>query len=115
MGATIATPTPSQLAHAEQLAAAPKRWSRGRSKETGREFFVIPSSDGSRAHWTAADGSGCTCRGFYYRGCCSHVVAVTMAEARQAARQNPSEMPVITTVAPPRTSRYDALFPADAD
>ena len=89
----IATPTASQLAHAQQLVAESERWLAGRAKANGRPFYVIPGSKGV-AHWTAADGSGCTCRGFRFRGTCSHVVAVTMREAREAARRNPCELPV---------------------
>ena len=72
-----ATPTAIQLAHAEQLVSASERWLTGRSKMNGRPFFVIPGSKGV-AHWTAADGSGCTCRGFRFRGRCSHALAVQM-------------------------------------
>ena len=89
MHATIVTPTLSQQANAERLAAEPERWLTGRSKASGRPFFVIPGSKGV-AHWTAADGSGCTCRGFAYRGQCSHVLAVQLRQDRErAARQVP--------------------------
>ncbi len=80
----IATPTASQVAHAEQLVAEHDRWLTGRSKANGRPFFVIPGSKGV-AHWTAADGSGCTCRGFAYRGQCSHVLAVKLRRERERA------------------------------
>ena len=84
--ATIAAPTPSQQAHAAQLVAERDRWLTGRSKVSGRPFFVIPGSKGV-AHWTAADGSGCTCRGFAYRGQCSHVLAVKARHAAERAAQ----------------------------
>ncbi len=87
----IATPTPSMQAGAEQLQASPERWSLGRSKVDGRPFWLIQGSQGA-AHYATA--YGCTCKGYRYRGCCSHVVAVTMREAQEAARRNPSELPV---------------------
>ena len=80
----IVTPTASQLAHAEQLVSESDRWLTGRAKADGRPFYVIPGSKGV-AHWTAADGSGCTCRGFAYRGQCSHVLAVRLRRRRKRA------------------------------
>ena len=79
-----ATPTASQVAHAEQLVSESDRWLTGRAKANGRPFYVIPGSKGV-AHWTAADGSGCTCRGFAYRGQCSHVLAVKLRRQRERA------------------------------
>ena len=91
----IVTPTASQLAHAEQIAAEPERWSRGRSKQTGQAFWLIQGSKGA-AHYATA--SGCTCKGFYYRGVCSHVVAVKVREDRErAARQTSDRYPVRPT------------------
>ncbi len=85
-----------------QLAAEPERWLTGRSKANGRRFFVIPGSEGI-AHWTAADGSGCTCRGFAYRGQCSHVLAVKLRQDRErSALQTADRYPV----RPPDPYRY---------
>ena len=92
MAQAIVPPTASQRAHAETLLADPGRWLHGRSKETGEQFWVIQGSKGA-AHW--ATNYGCTCKGFAYRGVCSHVLAVTMREAQAAARQ-----PVITCAFP---------------
>ena len=83
MATAIVAPTASQLAHAEQLLASPEKWSHGRSKVSGEHFWLIQGSNGT-AHWTTA--RGCTCRGYRFRGCCAHVVAVTMREAQAAAR-----------------------------
>jgi len=96
----IVPPTASQQAAAEALLADPGRWSPGRSKATGQSFWLIQGSAG-HAHWATA--YGCTCPGYRHRGVCSHVVAVTMREAREAARLNPSELPVIRTTAPAET------------
>jgi hypothetical protein len=82
MNATIATPTASQQAHAEQLVSEPGKWSRGRSKQTGQAFWLIQGSKGT-AHYATA--SGCTCRGFYYCGTCSHQLAVKVREDRERA------------------------------
>ena len=84
MAAAIVAPTPSQQAAAEALLADPGRWSPGRSKATGRAFWLVRGSQG-RSYFTTS--YGCSCKGFAYRGCCSHVVAATMKEAQQAARQ----------------------------
>jgi len=86
MAQTIVPPTASQQAAAEALLADPGRWSPGRSKADGQSFWVIQGSKGT-AHW--ATSFGCTCKGFAYRGCCSHVVAVVMREAQQAAELAP--------------------------
>lgn len=85
---------------AESLAALLPTLSRGRSKQTGQAFFVVPASDRLSAHWTAVDGSGCTCRSFAHRGACSHSLAVQIHEQRQ---QRPAPRP--------RPS-YETLFPA---
>ena len=81
--------TMSQQANAERLLSMPEKWARGRSKVDGREFWVIQGSTG-HAHWTALDGSGCTCRGFYYRGACSHSLA---ARRRMEDGQAPAPTP----------------------
>ncbi len=117
---TVSVPTASQRAHAAQLVAERDRWLNGRSKENGRPFYVIPGSKGV-AHWTAADGSGCTCRGYQYRGQCSHVLAVreynAIADAEALgelafAAGSPLAGPVVQTIRP---DRYSELFPTDQD
>ena len=102
----IATPTASQQAAAEALLADPGRWSPGRSKATGRPFWLVRGSQG-RSYFTTADG--CSCPGFRHRGVCSHVVAATMKQCQAAARANPSERPIYVGAG----DRYSALFPAD--
>ena len=91
----IATPTASQQAQAEQLLADPGRWSPGRSKATGRAFWLVRGSQG-RSYFTTADG--CSCPGYRHRGICSHSLAATMREARAAAELPPCERPVVTTI-----------------
>lgn len=71
--------TSSMQAHAEQLVSESYRWSRGRSKVSGAEFYVIPASTTNAAHYTSEDG--CTCKSFTYRGQCSHRLAVQIHEA----------------------------------
>jgi len=94
MAATIATPTASQQAQAEALLSDPTRWTSARRKADDKPFFIVAGRTGS--YYTTADA--CTCRGFRERGICSHSLAATMREARDAARLNPSEMPVMTTL-----------------
>src|SRR5689334_21355741 len=55
------------------------------------------------AHWTAIDGSGCTCIGYQRRGLCTHAIAARTLYERQ--------MPVVTPS--PRPS-YEDLFHACA-
>jgi hypothetical protein len=96
MTQTIVSPTASQRAAAEQLLSDPGRWSRGRSKATGQPFWLIQGSKGS-AHY--ATSFGCTCKGFAYRGNCSHVAACRIRER--------AEQPV----RPVGRVAYDDLFP----
>jgi hypothetical protein len=56
---------------------------RGHSKSDGASFVVVPASDGKTAHWTATDGSGCTCLGFDRRGTCAHAIAAQLVIERQ--------------------------------
>src|SRR5688572_5916507 len=109
MRATSAAPTASQQAAAEQLLADPSRWTSARRKADGRQFWIVAGRTGT--YYTSADAS--TCRGFRERGICSHSLAAAMREAREAARLNPPELPVVTSYGPTR-DRYSALFPVEA-
>jgi hypothetical protein len=91
-------PTASMQAKASILIAEQATWSRGRSKQTGQAFWLIPGSKGT-AHYTTS--TGCTCRSFLHRGVCSHVVAVQLHE-----RQQPALKP---------KARYEDLFEACRD
>ncbi len=92
---TVSVPTASQQAAAAALLGQPERWSQGRSKETGERFWLIQGSKGTAHYATAA---GCTCRGFFYRGTCSHQLAVKVREDRErAARQTSDRYPVRPT------------------
>jgi hypothetical protein len=81
--------TPAVQRKAERLAQALPLLPRGRSKETGQPFYVVPSTTAPLlvAHWTAVDGSGCTCTGFDRRGICTHSIAagIVARAARQVA------------------------------
>ena len=94
MATTIATPTPSMQAGADQLLSDPTRWIAARRKSDGRRFWIIRGRSG--AYYT--DATACTCPSARHRGICSHQVAATMKEAQQAAHQNPSELRVVTTI-----------------
>ena len=109
MAQAIVAPTASQQAAAEQLLAEPSRWTSARRKADGRRFWIVAGRTGT--YYTAADA--CTCRGFRERGLCSHSLAATMREAREAARLNPSELPIVATYGP-TSDRYSALFPVEA-
>ncbi len=92
--ATIATPTPSMQAGAEQLLADPTRWTSARRKADGRRFWIVRGRSGT--YYT--DGMACTCPSGRHRGCCSHQLAAIMREARDAARVSPSEVPITFTL-----------------
>ncbi len=81
--------TAAMARKAEMLAGQAPTWHRGRSKETAREFFIIPASDGVSAHWTAVDGRACTCTGHRRRGVCTHALAAArlLADAPAASAQ----------------------------
>jgi hypothetical protein len=77
--------------------------STGTSKLTGQRFYVVPASNRMTAHWTALDGSGCTCLGYQRRGLCTHAIAARTLHERQAAQQ--------ATVAPVSLKSYRDLYP----
>ena len=79
--ATVSVPTASQRAAAEALLADPGRGSPGRSKETGRSFWLVRGSQG-RSYFTTADG--CSCPGYRHRGVCSHSLAAAMRDQQPA-------------------------------
>jgi hypothetical protein len=68
---------------AEALADLLPTFSRGTSKVTGERFIVVPASNRLTAHWTAVDGSGCTCLGYQRRGTCTHSIAAKLVHDRQ--------------------------------
>jgi len=94
MAAAIARPTLSMQAGAEQLLADPTRWTSARRKADGRRFWIIQG----RTNVYYADAMNCTCPSARHRGLCRHMLAGTMREADQAARLNPSELPVISMI-----------------
>jgi len=93
MAATIATPTASMQAGAEQLLSDPTRWTSARRKADDKPFSIVRGRTGT--YYVTPDA--CTCRGFRERGICSHRLAATMKEARAAADLAPCELPVIAT------------------
>ncbi len=102
--------TASMEAGAERLLSEPERWTHARRKRDGRPFWIVRGRTGT--YYTAAGGDACTCPGFTRRGICSHSLAATMREAREASRQAPCELPIEATIAI-RPTRYDLLFPAE--
>ena len=94
MMVAIATPTPAMQAGAEQLLASPERWTSARRKADGRQFWIVVRRPGT--YYTTPDA--CTCPGWQRRKLCSHSLAATMREARQAARLNACELPIYVRV-----------------
>lgn len=80
-------PSDAMWREAQKMAASrigPGGWHHGRSNRNRRVFWIIASRENKRrvargekpiAHWTAKDGTGCTCKGFRDNGVCSHVLA----------------------------------------
>ena len=73
----------------------------GRSKATRHAFWLVRGSQG-RSYFTSSDG--CSCPGYRHRGVCSHQIACTMRQAREAAQRPASHLPVVR-------DRYSVLFP----
>lgn len=95
---TTSIVSPPMRAKAAKLSLLLPTFSRGHSKLTGQVFYVVPASNRLTAHWTAVDGSGCTCLGYQRRGLCTHAIAAKTLHERQ---QRPAP-----------ASKYEALFPA---
>ena len=75
-------------AHAEILLSRSHKWAEGVEPSTGRAFYLFTSSKTDRdgapvIYRTARDGSGCTCKSYWYRGSCCHSIAASRA-AEQA-------------------------------
>jgi predicted nucleic acid-binding Zn finger protein len=85
-------------AGAEQLLASPERWMQARRKADGREFWIVRGR--TSTYFTRHDA--CTCPGFTRRGICSHSLAATMRDARQASQQTPCELPATFAIGGPR-------------
>jgi hypothetical protein len=96
---TTSIVSPPMRRKAEALAELVPTFSRGTSKVTGERFIVVPASNRMTAHWTAVDGSGCTCLGYQRRGTCTHAIAAKLVHDRQQP-------------APASRTRYADLFPA---
>ena len=78
MNATIAEPTASMRAGADQLLSEPSRWTAARRKRDGKRFSIVQGRSGT--YYMTPDA--CTCPGFTRRGLCSHSLAATYREAR---------------------------------
>jgi hypothetical protein len=90
--------TDSMRAHADMLLSRSHLWTRAVRKRDGLALVIFPSSRTGTSYYSAE--SGCTCRGFLYRGICAHVVAIR--DEAEAAHE----------AVGPRT-RYEDLFPSD--
>jgi predicted nucleic acid-binding Zn finger protein len=82
-------PTPSMQAGAAVLLDDPTRWTHARRRADGREFWIVRGR--TSTYYVRHDG--CTCPGFARRGICSHSLAATYREARQASQEAPCELP----------------------
>lgn len=92
--------TESQKAHADLLLSRSHAWTRATRKRDGLAFVIFPSSRRGDANLPIGyytTESACTCRGYFYRGYCSHVLAV-QREAEQARE------------AVTRRARYEDVF-----
>ena len=96
--------SPPMRRKADALVELVGTFSQGTSKATGQRFYVVPASNRMAAHWTALDGSGCTCLGYQRRGTCTHAIAAKTLRDRQQPAQAPKARP-----------SYADLFPACRD
>ena len=93
---TTSIVSPPMARKAAALVELLPTFSRGRSKQTGQPFYVVPASNRMTAHWTAVDGSGCTCLGYQRRGLCTHAVAArTLADRQQQPAPAPKRRPTL--------------------
>ena len=67
---------------AESLAERVPFFSRGRDKQTGVQFVIVPGSKPNVGHRT--NGLGCSCRGYEVRGVCTHALAVSIHQTRES-------------------------------
>lgn len=72
--------TPNMQAKAERLAEMVPTFPRGRDRQTGIQFVIVPGSEPGVGHRT--NGLGCTCLGHDQRGVCTHSLAVTIHQTR---------------------------------
>lgn len=84
--------TPSMQAQATVLLERASRWARGTRNRDGLPIVLFVSSRtdaaGNPIYWkTRADGLGCDCPSWLYRGACSHALACQMDTQRQAQQQ----------------------------
>lgn len=105
MTATVTAPMRKKAAALVDVLAT---CSTGTSKKTGQRFYVVPASNRMTAHWTALDGSGCTCIGYQRRGTCTHAIAAQTLHQRQ--QEQAAELERVLGPAP--TTRYEALYPS---
>jgi hypothetical protein len=91
-------------AKAEVLASQAHTWHRGRSKQDGTPFFIIPGTEPGSAHWTNVHG--CTCAGNRRRGVCTHQIACQILQRQQDA----AIVVMVQEADAERQKRYEALF-----
>jgi len=104
---TTVSVSPAVQAKAEALAAQAHTWNRGRSKQDGTPFYVIPGSKPMTAHW--ANIHGCTCEGYRRRGVCTHQLACFILQRRSDAQISAK----VSAADADRQRSYEALFGED--
>lgn len=87
---TTATPTRTRpidprrhAARVARLQAAQPLWTKGYDRQTGERVAFVPSQT-APGKYHRVTSEGCDCRGFQYRGQCSHYAAA-MPGARERA------------------------------
>lgn len=98
------TVTDSMTASADNLLSRRHLWVRGRRRSDSRAFYLFPSSDGRTAYYTAVSGDGCTCKGYLWRGVCSHSEAARRDFERVRAEADR-----------PKLRGYEDLYPENDD
>ena len=72
----VAVYSKSQWARAASLLEIEKMWTRGTRKSDGLPIVLFPSSKPGHAYYTSS--AGCTCKGYFHRGACAHVLALDL-------------------------------------
>jgi hypothetical protein len=103
----IVPPSPAMQAKAEVLASQAHTWHRGRSKQDGTPFWIIPGTQPLSAHW--ANVHGCTCKSYRNRGECSHRLACRILQRQQDA----AIVEQVQAADAERQKRYEELFGED--
>src|SRR6476469_9087025 len=91
---TTGTVTPAMRAKAARLAELVPLLPKGRDKQTGIHYVIVPSSTDPLHTGHSTNGLGCSCDGQRRRGVCTHAMAVALVDRRVEAQRIAAAQPV---------------------